>query len=156
MSKKSKIVKSKSGKIYVYDADKYRYKHKSTRGLTLVGKNGRIDKKNIQKFKDTINANPNYTAAEKRAQIADLDALVKQKHKAGDKLTTTGFYGHQEKHNAIARMFANAGYSTADVASDYGIAEADLLDSANWSGNQFNHAGTILTFQFTYQGDIFV
>jgi hypothetical protein len=44
---KSKIVKSKTGKVYTYDASKYKYKHKSTRGLTLVGKNGRIDKKNI-------------------------------------------------------------------------------------------------------------
>lgn len=148
-----KTVKAKSGKIYTYDADKYRYKHKSTRGLTLVGKNGRIDKKNIQKFKDAIDANSSYTAAEKRYLKADLDNLVKQKHGAGEKLTTTGFLGHLEK-NKIAKMFANAGYSTADVAAEYGFSEAELLDPNNWAGNQLTIGGTVYTFTFTYQGSI--
>lgn len=154
---KFKVVKSKSGKIYTYDASKYKYKHKSTRGFTLVGKNGRIDKNNIQKFKDSIDSNPAYTAAEKRYLKADLDAMVAQKHASGQKLTTTGFLGHLET-NKISKMFANAGYSTADVAKEYGLNEADLLDARNWSGNQFKNVstGVILTFNFTYQGDIFV
>lgn len=155
MSKKFKIVKSKTGKIYTYDASRYKYKHKSTRGFTLVGKDGRIDKKNIQKFKDLIDSNSSYSAAEKRYLKADLDAMVAQKHKAGQKLTTTGFMGHLET-NKISKMFANAGYSTADVAKEYEILEADLLDAKNWSGNQFKNGGVILTFNFTYQGDIFV
>lgn len=155
MSKKFKTVKSKSGKIYTYDAARYKYTHKSTRGLTLVGKNGRIDKKNIQKFKDIIDASTEYTSAEKRFLKADLDAIVKQKHKSGSKLTTTGFLGHLES-NKIAKMFVNAGYSTADVAAEYGVSEADLLDPANWMGNQFRHGSEVLTFQFTYQGAIFV
>ena len=155
MSKKFKTVKSKAGKIYTYDASRYKYTHKSTRGLTLVGKNGRIDKKNIQKFKDIIDASTGYSDAEKRYLKADLDSLVKQKHKAGDKLTTTGFLGHREK-NQIAKMFANAGYSTADVAAEYGMSEADLLDPDNWTGNQFQFGSKTLTFTFTYQGDIFV
>lgn len=151
-----KKVKAKSGKVYTYDASKYQYKHKSTRGLTLVGKNGRIDKANIQKFKDAIDANKSYSAAEKRYLKADLDAMVKQKHRAGEKMTTTGFLGHLEK-NKISKMFTNAGYSTADVASEYGISEAELLDPNNWLGDVFTSiGGKTLTFKFTYQGDILV
>jgi hypothetical protein len=155
MSKKFKTVKSKSGKVYVYEASKYKYKHKSTRGLTLVGKNGRIDKKNIQKFKDTIDANKSYTAAEKRYLKADLDAMVAQKHKANQKLTTTGFLGHLES-NKISKMFTNAGYSIPEVVAEYGMSEAELLDPKNWAGNEFTIGGKTLTFNFTYQGDIFV
>lgn len=155
MSQKFKTVKSKSGKIYTYDASRYKYTHKSTRGLTLVGKNGRIDKKNIQKFKDLIDNNNSYTAAEKRYLKADLDALVAQKHKAGQKLTTTGFLGHLET-DKVSKMFTNAGYSTADVAAEYNIPEAELLNPNNWVGNQFKFGSAAFTFNFTYQGDILV
>ena len=152
---KSKIVKSKTGKIYTYDASKYKYKHKSTRGITLVGKGGRVDKKNIQKFKDAIDANSSYSTAEKRYIKADLDAMVKQKHMTGQKMTSTGFIGHLEK-SKISKMFANAGYSTAEVASQYGISEAELLDTSRWKDNEFtSSAGVVYTFNFTYQGDIF-
>jgi hypothetical protein len=53
-------------------------------------------------------------------------------------------------------MFTNAGYSIADVAAEYNIPEAELLNSANWTGNQFSFGTIALTFNFTYQGDIFV
>lgn len=155
MSKKFKTVKSKTGKIYTYDASRYKYKHKSTRGLTLVGKNGRVDKKNIKKFKDLIDNNKSYTASEKRYLKADLDAMIAQRHKAGEKLTTTGFLGHLES-NKISKMFTNAGYSTSDVSAEYKIPEAELLNPSNWTGNQFKFGATALTFNFTYQGDILV
>lgn len=155
MSKKFKTVKSKTGKIYTYDASRYKYTHKSTRGLTLVGKNGRIDKKNIQKFKDSIDNNAAYTAAEKRYLKADLDAMIAQKHKAGQKLSTTGFLGHLES-DKVSKMFANAGYSTADVAAEYNIPEAELLNASNWTGNQFKYGSMMFTFNFTYQGDILI
>ena len=51
-------------------------------------------------------------------------------------------------------MFANAGYSTADVAAEYGFSEADLLDPNNWLGNQVTISGKTYTFTFTYQGSI--
>ena len=153
---KIKTVKSKSGKIYTYDASRYSYKHKSTRGLTLVGKNGRINKKNIQRFKDQIDANTAYSVSEKRYLKADLDAMVKQRHRAGEKLTTSGFFGHLEK-DKIAKLFTNAGYSLSEVAHQYGISEAELLDTRRWAGDTFTtSAGRMLTFKFTYQGDIFV
>ena len=151
-----KTVKSKSGKVYTYDASKYTYKHKSTRGLTLVGKDGRIDKKNIQKLKDRIDANTSYSTSEKRYLKADLDAMVKQKHKAGEKMTTTGFFGHLES-DKIAKMFTNAGYSIKDVATIYNISETELLDTNRWSGDTFTAStGKTFTFKFTYQGDILV
>lgn len=153
---KIKTVKSKSGKIYTYDASKYSYKHKSTRGLTLVGKNGRINKKNIQRFKAQIDANTAYSVSEKRYLKADLDAMVKQRHRAGEKLTTSGFFGHLEK-DRIAKLFTNAGYSLSEVARQYGVAESELLDTRRWAGDTFTTpGGIVLTFKFTYQGDIFV
>jgi hypothetical protein len=93
--------------------------------------------------------------AEKRYLKADLDAIVAQKHKDGQKLTTTGFLGHLES-NKISKMFTYAGYSTAEVAREYGMSEAELLDPNNWLGSQFTYGSTTLTFNFTYQGDIFV
>ena len=150
-----KKVKSKTGKIYTYDAAKYKYKHKSTRGLTLVGKGGRVDKKNIQKFKDSIDSNTSYSAAEKKYLKARLDAAVSQRHKAKEKMTTSGFLGHIAK-NKISKMFANAGYSTADVAAEYGLSEADLLNEKNWKGNVFTFGSITYTFKFTYQGDILI
>lgn len=153
---KLKTVKSKTGKIYTYDASKYKYTHKSTRGITLVGKNGRIDKNNIQKFKDIIDANTSYSAVEKRYLKARLDAEVKQRHSDSKRLTSAGFLGVLEK-NKIAKMFTNAGYSTADVAAEYGISESELLDKSRWAGDTFtSSSGKVLHFKFTYTGEIFV
>ena len=152
---KFKTVKSKSGKVYTYDASRYKYKHKSTKGLTLVGKGGRVDKKNIQKFKDVIDANATYSDSEKRYLKADLDAMVNQRSKSGQKMTTSGFMAHLEK-SKISKMFTNAGYSTAEVASQYGISEAELLDTTRWNDDKFtSSSGVVYTFTFTYQGDIF-
>ena len=148
-----KRVKSKSGKVYEYDTSKYKYKHKSTRGRVLVGKNGRINKNNIDAFKDNIDNNPNYTDLEKLYLKTDLDALVKQKHKAGEKLTTNGFLSRQ-KDDAISRMFMNAGYDVDVVASRYGFNTDALLDESNWNGDIFTYNGKAYQFDFTYYGDI--
>lgn len=147
-----KKVKAKSGKVYTYD-----YTHKSTRGLTLVGKNGRIDKKNIQKFKDIIDSTPGYTLAEKVYLKADLDNMVKLRHKQKKKLTTTGFLGHKAKDDR-EKMFANAGYTVEEVAARYNVPAGELLDPANWSGDTFTSpsTGRTYTFKFTYQGEILI
>lgn len=147
-----KRVKSKSGKIYTYD-----YTHKSTRGLTLVGKGGRIDKKNIKKFKDIIDATPGYSLSEKIYLKADLDNMVKLRHKQKKKLTTTGFLGQKAKDDK-EKMFINAGYSVDEVAAKYGVPAHELLDPANWVGDTFTSpsTGKTYTFRFTYQGEILV
>ncbi len=69
---------------------------KSRRGLTLVGKDGKItpnSKKNVLKFKESIDNNPFLSRAEKITLKNKLDALIKVRHDSGKKLTTTGFYG---------------------------------------------------------------
>ena len=148
-----KKVVSKTGKVYIYDANRYKYTHKSTRGLTLVGKSGKINKKNINTIKNIINANNNYSAAEKKYLIADLDAYVAMKHINQEKLTSTGFFGKQES-DEIDRMFTNAGYSIDEAASLYGIPADELRNPNNWNGDEFTYNGKTYKFTFTYTGDI--
>lgn len=135
-----KRVVSKSGKIYLYDASKYKYKHKSTRGATLVGKTGKINRKNINKYEDAIRASADLTEGEKINLINKLEAEISARHKRGEKLSTTGFEGTQAE-DEIDRMFANAGVSTEDVAVEYGIPEDELRNPDNWSGNTFSYGG---------------
>lgn len=151
---KIKRVISKTGKVYEYDASKYVYKHKSTRGLTLVGKNGRVYEKNIEKLKSMIDANDKYSAAEKTYLKADLDAFVKVKKLNKERLTSSGFFGRLES-DSVTRMFVNAGYSPDDVSALYDIDKDALLDETNWSGDVFIYGGKMFRFNFTYTGDIF-
>lgn len=150
---KIKRVVSKTGKVYIYDASKYKYTHKSTRGLTLVGRTGKINKRNVDKLKEMINKNENYSAAEKKYLIADLDAYVSMKHINEEKLTSTGFFGKQQS-DSIDRMFTNAGYSVDEAANLYGIPADALRDSDNWDGDEFSYNGKTYKFTFTYTGDI--
>lgn len=117
-------------------ARKYR---RSKRGLTLVGKNGRItpnSKKNVEAFKRAIMESNDYTAKEKKTLINKLDARVYNAHKTGKKLTTTGFLGSQEV-NKIDRLLANAGYSADELAGEIGVTEDDILNEANWKNDVF-------------------
>ena len=148
-----KRVKSKSGKIYLYDAKKYRYQHKSTRGATLVGKSGKINRKNVDAYIEAIKKNEGLTEAEKISLVADLEEQVNARHKRAEKLTTTGFEGYQ-KEDAFDRMFANAGVSTEEIADEYGIPEDALRDPANWSGDIFTYGGRTWVFKFTYRGNL--
>lgn len=127
---------------------------KSRRGKVLVSKSGTLNKKNIQAFKDEINSSKRYTAAEKRALIADLNIIIKQRQKSNRKLTTTGFVGEIED-KAISRMFANAGYSAEEAAKELGVSEADILDKRNWSGETFTLGPVAYQFKFNYTGSVF-
>lgn len=123
---------------------------KSKRGLTLVGKDGRIttnSKKNVQKFKDAIMANDTYTADEKETLINDLNARIHNAHKLGKKLTTSGFMGMQES-DKIERLLTNAGYTADELANEIGVTEQDILDSNNWAGDIFMGAWK-LSFNYT-------
>ena len=150
-----KTVISKSGKVYQYDASKYKYKHKSTRGKTLVGKSGKVNKKNIDALKADIDLDPRYNKYEKMYLKADLDALVKKRHIFGEKLTTSGFFGKQAD-DSISRMFINAGYDPELAAAMYGIDLDALLDPANWTGSTFIYGNKTYEFKFTYTDDILV
>lgn len=143
---KSGITKTKT---YTYTG-----KGKSRRGLTLVGKGGKINKKNIDKFKNEINADNSLTAAEKRGLIADLNIIAKQRVKDRSKLTTTGFYG-ELANTKVSTLLANAGYSIEEAAAELGVSESDILDSGNWYGDVLTIGAASWTVKFTYTGSIF-
>jgi hypothetical protein len=132
----------------------YTGKGKSRRGLTLVGKNGRLNKKNVEKFKNEINADNSLTAAEKRGLIADLNIITKQRVKDKSKLTTTGFYGELAS-TKISTLLANAGYSIEEAAEELGITEADILESKNWRGDILTVGAASWAVKFTYTGSLF-
>lgn len=158
---KIKRVKSKSGKIYEYDASKYKYKHKSSRGLVLVSAKGKVNQKNVDKFKDIIDSNDSYTLKDKISLKARLDEYVYQRksEKNGKRLTSSGFLGHIEAtkkdSNRVKRLMANAGYSPEEVAREYDIDIDELLNLDNWSGDTFTYQGRTYLFSFTYTGSIF-
>jgi hypothetical protein len=143
---KKGVVKTKT---YTYQGS-----GKSRRGLTLVGKNGKINKKNIEKFKNEVRADSSLTAAEKQGIISDINIMTKQRAKEGRKLTTTGFYGEMQG-SRVERLLANAGYSLEEAAEELNITEADLLDANNWSGDIFKYAGISYQVKFTYTGSLF-
>lgn len=143
---KSGITKTKT---YTYTG-----KGKSRRGLTLVGKNGKINKKNLEKFKNEIKADNSLTTAEKQGIIADVNIMAKQRAQEGRKLTTTGFYGELQ-NTKISRLLANAGYSVEEAANELGITETDILNTSNWSGDIFRFAGITYQVKFTYTGSLF-
>ena len=143
-----------SKKLQAFVTKEYHYAHKSTRGKTLVDKRGRILKKNVGKFEEAIRANQDYSDVEKRSLIADLRAIVAQRHRTGDKLTTTGFIGRQQS-NKVARFLANAGYSPEELAEELDIDEEDILDPENWDDDILTVNGMRYKFKFTYTGNFY-
>lgn len=137
----------------------YTYGHASTRGKTLVGKSGKINKNNIESFIKAINDNPNFSDAEKRTTINDLNSLIRQRSKNGKKLTTTGFLGHREEEK-VDRMLTNLGTSIEEASDILGIDIEDLRNSDNWDDNTFtltDKDGNIISkyeFEFTYTGEV--
>lgn len=131
----------------------YSYEGKSRKGKVLVNAKGQINYKNVKKFKDEIQ-NSSASIAEKRTLLADLDSRLRERHRNKKKLTTTGFAGLQQDEK-IERMFANAGYSPSEAASEFGLTEAELLDAKNWNDNIYTEKGVQYAFTFTYTGALF-
>lgn len=131
----------------------YTYKTgKSRKGYVLIDSKGHLRKKNIEKYKQIINANDSYTVAEKRMLIVDLEDYINVRKGEKRKLTTRGFEGHLQE-NEIERMFANAGMSSSEVAQDMGIDEADILNPENWENGLLVINGVKYAFNHNYTGD---
>ena len=126
---------------------------KSRRGKVLVNARGVINKKNVDAFKQEIR-DSSISTAEKRTLLADLDANIRQRKGEKKKLTTTGFAGLQQEER-IDRLFANAGYSVAEAAEEFGFSEEELLNPDNWRGDTFTQNGVQYAFAFTYTGALF-
>lgn len=127
----------------------YNYSHKSTRGKTLVGKGGRINEKNIESYKKSIQESTLYTEGEKREMIADLQALTRQRAKSKTKLTVSGFLGRREEEK-IPRMFRNAGWAVEEFAEIEGLDVAEVLKDSNWDKDTLTVNGISFLFEFTY------
>ena len=143
---KSGITKTKT---YIYKGT-----GKSRRGKTLVSKSGKLNTKNIDIFKNEILANTSYSESERRALLADLNIIIKQRSKSGKKLTTTGFLGELSS-DTITRMLVNAGYSPEEAAADIGVNVADLLDQSNWNNDIFTFGSLSYRFEYSYTGNLF-
>ena len=136
----------------------YNYSGKSRRGLTLVGKNGRItpnSKKNVEKFIESIKNNISYNEAEKRTLINDLKAKILSYSENGKKLTTTGFMGMQED-SKVSRYLVNLGYTSSELSDLYDIPEDAILNEDNWSGDTFTYGGILYMTQFNYTGSVLI
>ena len=126
-----------------YSYNNYKYTHKSTRGKVLVNAKGQVNKKNVDELKQIIKDSDEYTAAEKRAALADVDAYVNARHKSKKKLTTTGLAGLRVSDDEsfyeyeggwkYAKMFANAGYTPEEAAAQIGVEAEYLLNHCYFS-----------------------
>lgn len=138
----------------------------STEGYVLVNKSGRKNYKNIKKLKELINANPNYDIDTKRDLVNELDEIAQQRHTKNKKgnpadnkqLTSTSFFARLET-DEIKKRFANLGYTSAELAAEYGLDEKKLLNKANWKKTQggwiFDNGNAEYTFTWTYTGSVF-
>ena len=133
----------------------YIYEHKSTRGKTLVGKNGKVNKKNVDEFIKEINNNPELSAVQKRTMVNELRAEIRDRVHNNKKLTTTGFAG-QRADTDVERMFYNVGIDPEEIAAEQNIDILDLIDKRNWAGDVFTINGVKYKFSFTYTGNSFV
>lgn len=151
-----KVTRTWTTKSGITKTKTYTYKGagKSRRGKTLVSKSGKINKKNLDQFRNEIDASTEYNDAEKRALKADLNIIIKQRVKSGKKLTTTGFLG-ELSNDAITRMLVNAGYSPEEAARDLGVDVSELLDTKNWNNDIFMFGTLAYQFQYSYTGSLF-
>lgn len=137
-----------------YITKEYTYDHTSRKGKTLVGKSGRVYKKNIEALIDEINSREDLSDKEKRTTINSLNSLVNQRKRDKRKLTENGFWG-TEADSKAAILLANAGYSVDEVSKMYNIPEKALLNEENWNGETFSYDGRSFLLQFGYTLDIF-
>lgn len=151
-----KVTRTWTTKSGITKTKTYTYKGtgKSRRGKTLVSKSGKVNNKNIDAFKKEIIANTSYSESERRALLADLNIIIKQRSKSGKKLTTTGFLGELSS-DTITRMLVNAGYSPEEAAADIGVDVADLLDQSNWNNDVFTLGSLVYRFEYSYTGNLF-
>lgn len=152
MSKKEYIYKyytsKKTGEIteYKYRADRYGSKRRS-RSPYLVGKKGNIYDDRV---KDLLKST---TDIGFRAQLEDIVADAAKKRKV---LTLSSAIAQAQK-GEIATMIMQTGYTVEEAAEELGVSEAELLDSANWTGKMFKTSSMTdaKEFIFTYKGAIF-
>lgn len=153
---KVKIIKRRyfSKKLGIFVEKEYKYSGTSRKGLTIVYKGGKINKKNYEAVKEAIRNNPNYSEQQKRTALADFESLIKERHQNKKRLTTTGLEGRRQK-NDIDRLLANAGYTSKEAAQELGISEKEILNPKNWMNGQFTSGGKKWNISWSYTSSIF-
>lgn len=134
---------------------KRKYTRHSTRGKLIVGKGGRLYKKNLREFYQQIESS-NIDELEKIAYYEYLEAMVLRKRTKKEKMSTNGFLAIFEE-NKMAKLCRNAGRSVTDVAQELGISEDELLHNVKWvdSHTIMLNDGREFTFEFNYTTDLF-
>ena len=134
----------------------YQYKDRSRRSKTLVGKNGRLHKKNIQELIDRIDASSR-SEADKITLKSDLRDLVNIRHQNKKKLTEAGFISKVtiDRDDKVKKFFINAGYSPAEFAEEIGEDEDDVLNLDNWRNGELIIGDRRFKFNWTYSGEFY-
>lgn len=130
-----------------------KYKKHTRKGYVLVRANGRVNYDNKNKLIDAINNNPLFSDEQKRNKIADLEALIKQRHDSKKKLTTNGFEA-KYADNEISRLLGSLGMDAQSMADEIGATEDDILDESNWVDGQFILGGVVYNINHNYSGDV--
>ena len=143
-----------SKKKGTYVTKTYEYEHKSKKSLTLVDNRGRVMKKNVNKFKESIMNNTDFTSCQKIMLLADVDVEVAVWKENKTNLTVSGFLGMQEQ-NSISRFLTNAGWSVEEFANAIGVDEEEVLDESNWNDGLFYVGDRTFKFNWTYTGNFY-
>lgn len=165
--------KLKSGRIVTkvyeeenkYDWSKYskkaraKYKAKHARKLKdrqlLVSKNGRRMNKAIKAVEEQINANQEYSEAEKITLINDIKAQVKDAQTRGKSLTLRQAEA-KITDSKVEKYLINLGYDSSELAEKLGVDEEDLLMPSNWKQNTLKIGEKEWRFSFNYDGDAYL
>lgn len=147
-------------------------KRKESRSLAaykktvLVDSEGRINTKRVDIFKKTYREARKAAGAsdiEIRGELADIDILiddVSDRITAGERsleLSERSIKAfHNFSTNKLERMIINTGHSPEELAAYVGCSLEELLDQANWSGQEFTYGGVTYQLSWTYNNAGFV
>lgn len=151
----SRTYKTKKGlvtKTYTYNTKQLRVRKKYT-----IGSTGRVSKASMRRIVERSMANPDETK-----HISEGQVRAKVAEYLGRGMTSVSEQRIEASilHNRIEGMFANAGYTVEEAASEAGVTVEQLLDPNLWSGDIFSAPGTNggkakdWRFVFRYHGSV--
>ena len=141
-------------KTYTYSVGK------SSRGKTIIGKNGKITKQGFKNYKNWLKQYKQELIDNGASPSVVRDAMEAAKDEIRDraikhqKLTTTGLEGHLEHRNSgdkIRMYFTNFGTDVETEAELSGLDVNDILNENNWSNGILTIDGVAYIFEQTYR-----
>lgn len=153
------VNKNGEATIRTYQYKDYKKKSgRAKRSKLLVGKNGRIgenNKKNLEKYFAEIDANPEFSQAEKISLKNMMKAKINDAKKEGKSLSIKSAESQIAKTKQ-EKYIINLGYEADDLARELNIDVEDLLDPKNWDNDTLTVGGIAWQFRFNYEGDAYV